>query len=163
MSVNFNTYGVRADRMNIADLEVGQTLIRVIRPEAYDRRTDVRTEEYKVKKILKTRLVVELNGKEVRLIVDQNKWSLRNGDVTDVIEGTSDSYSRVPFNLATVGEPVIEKIIEDRAVAVAARKARESASQAVKVIASSMEPTLESVEKAIEALTALRDQMKSER
>src|SRR5205085_1023535 len=99
MSINFNAYGIKSSNMNIRNLEVGQKVIRIIRPERYDSLKAIRTVEYIITKVLKTRLVLETTEKreipslpgqfttakhEVRLLVDQSSWKSveRRGEVS---------------------------------------------------------------------------------
>lgn len=171
MSTNFNTYnGIKAQRMNIADLEVGQTLVRLIRPkDHWDKTSEIRTTEYTVKKVLKTRLVLESKEPygtqqkihELRLVVEQSKWSIRAGEVTTAAEGTSNSYNRTSYEFATVDEPAIQQLIDARAASVAAHRVETNAKNAIAEIARNLGHDLESIDKTIEALTALRNQMAS--
>lgn len=172
MSVNFNTFnGIKSERMNIDELSVGQTLVRIIRPSnGWDKTSSIRTAEYTVKKILKTRLVLESvlpQGHaqvkhEVRLIVDTKSWSLRNGEITDTAEGTTGSYSRTQYEFATAGDLVIEELISRREQIIKEAKVEAEAKAAIKEIADKLYYNLESVDAAIEALTALREQMAAE-
>ena len=165
MSINFNAYGFKSNDMNIADLEVGQTLIRVIRPRHYDSYEEVRTVEYTITKVLKTRVVVEPTdnpeGKgELRLLTDQSKWSFRLGQVKTDVEGSTQGYSRPAYEFATTDEQeLIDQIIAHRAAQVAEKKVRNEAAATVRQIASTMHPTIESIDETIAALQALRAQM----
>ncbi|UAJ16143.1 hypothetical protein SEA_TINYMINY_52 [Microbacterium phage TinyMiny] len=172
MSVNFNTYnGIKSERMHRDQLVVGQTLVRLVRPTSgWDKTTPIRTVEYTIKKILKTRLVLESvlpQGHaqvkhELRLLIENSSWSLRNGEITDKSEGNASSYSRTHYEFATAGDPAIEELIAARAEIIAEEKVKTEASNAVREIAATLHPNLESIDAAIEALTALRNQMAAE-
>lgn len=124
MSTNFNIYQANTKRvaMNVADLEVGQTLVRIFRPRQHFGTTigDFKTAEYKVKAILKTRLVLEavdagVNGSkvELRMLLENSRYSSwRNGEVKTDREGGTSSYSRKPYEFATAGDPIIEELRE---------------------------------------------------
>lgn len=165
MSINFNAHGYKTNDMNIKDLEVGQKLIRVIRPLRYDSYDEVRTAEYTITKILKTRVVVATvdGGKELRLLTKQGKWEYRTGDVKTDIEGSTQGWSRPAYEFATEDETdLIARIIADRAAVVAAKKVKDAARAKVREIAGQLHPNLASVDAAIEALTALRAQLAGE-
>lgn len=178
MAINFNAYGIKSNDMNIKNLEVGQKLIRIYRPQRFDSLEVIKTEEYVITKVLKTRLVVEtVQGKLIpslpgqrgpkqtlRLLVDQSSWKSaeRRGDVSATLEGTSDSYNRQAVEFATVDEqPLIDQITAQRAEIVEAKKIKNDAAMAVRKIASEMHPDLESVEAAIQALQALADTLRA--
>lgn len=166
MSINFNLYGDQAKgtkRMNIADLEVGQTLIRIFRPRQHFGTVlgEFKTAEYTVKKVLKTRLVLEPTdnpSKELRLLVETTKWSIRVGDVKTDIEGKSQSWNREPFEFATEDETeLIESIRKHHADAKAEQETKNAAKAAVADIRRNLDyPSIEKIDAAIEALQALR-------
>ena len=172
MSVNFNLYGDQAigvKRMNIADLEVGQTLIRLFRPRNHwgVNLGEFRTAEYTVKKVLKTRLVLEPTdnpSNELRLLVDQKKWSIRCGDVTTDREGNSQSYSRDSYEFATADETeLIESIRKHYADAKAELEERNALKTAIAEVRHELDGNadLAKIDAAIEALTKLRERMTS--
>ncbi len=165
MSINFNAFGFKTPDMNIKDLEVGQKLIRIIRPRHYDSYDEVRTAEYTITKILKTRVVVAPvdGGKELRLLTEQSKGSLRTGNVKTDIEGSTQGWNRTSYEFATEDETeLIAQIIARRAAQVAEKKVKDAARAKVREIAGQLHPNLASVDAAIEALTALRAQLAGE-
>lgn len=165
MSINFNAYGIKSNDMNIKDLEVGQKLIRIIRPRHFDSYEEVRTAEYTITKILKTRVVVAPvdGGKELRLLTEQGKWSMRTGDVKTDIEGSTRDWNRTSYEFATEDEAeLIAQIIAARDAQVAEKRVKDAARAKVREIAGQLHPNLDSVDAAIEALTALRAQLAGE-
>ena len=164
MAINFNAYGFKSNDMNIATLEVGQKLIRVIRPRHYDSFDEVRTAEYTITKVLKTRVVVaDESGKELRLLTEQSQWSSRKGDVKTDVEGSTQGWNRASYEFATEDEAdLIAEIIAHRAAQVAEKRVKAEAAATVRQIASTLHPDLASVEAAIVALQALAAQMKGE-
>ncbi len=163
MSINFNSF--KTNDMNINDLEVGQKLVRIMRPRHYDSYEEVRTAEYTITKILKTRVVVAPvdGGKELRLLTEQSKWSTRTGNVKTDIEGSTQGWNRTSYEFATEDETeLIAQIIARRAAQVAEKKVKDAARAKVREIAGQLHPNLASVDAAIEALTALRAQLAGE-
>jgi hypothetical protein len=164
--INFNAYGFKSQDMTSDRLEVGQKLIRIMRPRRYESYDEITTAEYTIVKILKTRVVVEPTenpASQLRLIVDQRKWSIRQNEVTTDIEGSRDGWNRPSYEFATEDEAeLIAQIIEHRAAQVRELKVRNEAAATVRQIASTLHPNLESVEAAIVALQALAAQMKGE-
>ncbi len=165
MSINFNAYGFKSNDMNMNDLEVGQKLVRILRPRYYNSYDEVRTADYKIVKILKTRVVVAPvdGGSELRLLTEQGKWAFRPGTVKTDIEGSTKDWNRVSYEFATEDEAeLIAQIIAKRAEEVAEKRTKDAAKAAVADIARQLHPELESIDKAIAALTALRTQMAGE-
>jgi len=177
MATNFSIYNTRTERLNVADLEVGQTLIRVNRPESrFGTLTGkFSTEEYTVVKVLKTRLVLEskevrpalrpgLEPKkhEIRLLVESSKWSIRNGEVTATKEGDSGHYNVTSYDFATVDEPVIEQLRNDYEERMQAQKIKNEARAAIDAIKGQLHPNLDSVLEAMSALGALADVLRAE-
>ena len=164
MAINFNAYGFKSNDMNIANLEVGQKLIRVIRPSRYDSYDAVRTADYTITKILKTRVVVaDEKGNELRLLTEQSKWSSRIGDVKTDIEGSTQGWNRASYEFATEDEAeLIAQIVAHRAAQLEERRVKNEAAASVREVASQLHPNLESIEAAIVKLQALAAQMKGE-
>ena len=165
MSINFNAYGFKTNDMNMNDLEVGQKLVRIIRPRYYDSYYEVRTAEYTIVKILKTRVVVAPvdGGSELRLLTEQGKWAFRPGTVKTDIEGSTQGWNQASYEFATEDEAeLIAQIIAHRAAQVAEKKVKDAARAKVREIAGQLHPDLASVDAAIEALTALRAQLAGE-
>ena len=168
MSINFNAYGIKSNDMSIDDLEVGQTLIRILRPKHYDSMTPIKTVEYTIVKVLKTRLVVESTdnpSRQLRLIVDQKKWSFRNNMVTTDIEGNTSSWNREPFEFATEDEqPLIDEIIAHRNERIAEAVEKNELIEAIAQVRHELHgnPDLAKVDAAIAALTKLRAKFAAE-
>jgi hypothetical protein len=166
MSINFNFYGVKTNDMNIADLIEGQTITRIYTPTTHwgDLSGEFRTEDYTVVKVLKTRLVLErqADGTELRMIVDQKKWSIRSGEVTTDREGNSQGYGRTAIQLATEDEPVIEQMRQHWNSRVQEQKDQREAQAAIAAIKDNLKyADLEHVEAAIQALQVLADNLRA--
>lgn len=165
MSINFTAYGIKSSDMNAKDLEVGQTLIRIIRPR--DEYSEYKVELYTVKKILKTRLVMEAvepdvrgNKHELRLIVETSSWSIRTGAITTKREGDRDNYRAPEFEFATLDESaLVDNLVQERKNQLAKRRAVNEARGTIREISAKINPSVVSLDEAIEALTALRDQI----
>lgn len=170
MTTNFRFTSPEAnatDNMMASDLEVGQKLIRVITPSYSfgDISGTFRTVEYEVKKVLKTRVVLEPTGakaQSLRLIVESGKWAFRGDRVTTTQEGSSDNYRREEYKFATVGDPVIEVMRKHFEGQLKEQETKRAARAAIDKIKGSMHYDLESVEETIKALQELADQMRGE-
>lgn len=178
MTTNFRFTSPEAnatDNMMASDLEVGQKLIRVITPSYSfgDISGTFRTVEYEVKKVLKTRVVLEptealstnvgkVKAQSLRLIVESGKWAFRGDRVTTAQEGTSDNYRREEYKFATVGDPVIEVMRKHFEGQLKEQETKRAARAAIDKIKGSMHYDLESVEETIKALQELADQMRGE-
>ena len=169
MSINFNLYGDqvrKTERMSIHNLEVGQKVIRLHRPKIHFGTAlgEFKTSEYTVKKVLKTRLVLEsAQGVELRMLVETGSWSMRVGDIKTDQEGASDSWNRLPIELATEDEAeLIESIRKHYADEKQKQDDRNAAKVAVEAVRNDLGgyPSLDKVEAAIQALQALADQLR---
>jgi len=160
---NFTSHvnGQAYNNMNAADLSVGDKLVRIITPR-YGSVDSVRLVELTVKKVLKSRLVVETaKGVEYRLLLDTSKYSFRTGEVKNRLEGQSE-WNRESFDIATAGDPIIEAIVAAHEATAGKKRIRVAAGRAVAAIAQTRYPELAKVEAAIEALQALATQMKED-
>ena len=167
MSINFNAYGIKSNDMASTDLKVGQTLIRILRPQHYDSLTPIKTAEYTVVKVLKTRVVVEPTDnpdKQLRLVVDQRKWSIRPNMVTTDIEGSTQGWSRASYEFATEDESeLIAQMIANRDEQIAEKVEENELVEAIAQVRHELHgrANLAKVDAAIEALTKLRDRIAS--
>lgn len=168
MSINFNTYGTQAgkyERMSLSNLEVGQKIVRIYRPRYHFGTAlgEFRTANYTVKKVLKTRLVLEdENGKELRMLTEQGSWSLRLGEVKTDREGAANGWNREPIELATADETeLIASLAKHYADEKAAEEERKQLKQAIAEVRHELDGNadLAKIDAAIEALTKLRNRM----
>lgn len=164
MSINFRIYNsfgsTTPATMKSSDLEVGQKLVRLVEG-SYD--TSLHSKlECTVIKVLKTRLVIsDSRGRELRIVVKNDSWN--PNEVTDTLEGSSNSYHRTSVKLATMeDESYIDAIIATRADAVAKKNTLSAAQNAARAVSQVRYPELADVEAAIAALQALAEQMKAE-
>lgn len=163
MTANFATYGT-TERMLAGDLEEGQTLIRIFQPTVHWGTTlgKFSTLEYEVVKVLKTRLVLKSKDAakphEIRLVIDNKKWSIREGEITTIKEGSANDWNRTAYEFATVGDPIIEELRAKWEARAAEQEARNAAKEAVAEVRHALDgtPDLEKIDLAIEKLTALR-------
>jgi hypothetical protein len=151
---NFTQYPDIYRNMNVKDLEVGQTLLRL-----YEGRYDSMPHkiiEYKITKILKTRIVLadpNIPDNEVRILVNGAN-SYPAGEVQTKREGDTSFYDPA-YKFTTEDErPLLEKIVARRQKSVDFIKVKGTARAAV---ADYKEYDLESIDAAILALQALRD------
>lgn len=170
MSTNFYTHNRKNVAMNVKDLEVGQTLVRIYRPKMHwgTPLGEFKTAEYKVKAILKTRLVLEsvevgeVLGKkhQLRMLLETSKYSTWiAGNVKTDREGDTHSWSREPIELATADDPVIEELREHYTQVKQEHEDRNAAKAAVDEVRQILDgtPNLEKVESAIQALQVIAD------
>lgn len=164
MSINFRIYNsfssTNPDSMKASDIQVGQKLVCLVEGR-YENQTHSKI-ECTVVKLLKTRLVIsDSRGRELRLIIRSDKWS--PSEVTDTLEGNSNSYNRASVKLATIeDESFIDAIVEARAEAVAKKSTLANAQNAARAVSQVRYPELADVEAAVEALQVLAEQMKAE-
>jgi hypothetical protein len=154
--INFSIHNGPSADMNVANLEVGQTLVRLIEGNEYN---PFRKADYTITKLLKSRLVVQDDeGREIRIIVQNN---YRAGEVTTTKEGEANNWRATAWKFATKNdEHVVDAAIQRRAEVLAAKEVKNQAWIAIKEITGSMHPTVESVEAAIEKLQALATSLK---
>ena len=176
MATNFNVYNPRTVRINVEDLEVGQTLVRIVRPKSHFGTISgsFSTTEYIVKKVLKTRVVLESKDAivhrhgqepqkhEVRLVVETGKWSVRVGELKNIAEGQGNSYNPAEYNFATHDDPIIEQLRTEYAARAQEQKIKADARVAIDKITGKLHPDLESVLEAMSALGALADVLRAE-
>ena len=160
--INFRIYSsnTKYADMNIKNLEVGQTLYRLVEDRYNVTASKIVT--YTISKILKTRLVlVNENGEELRLLVENSKYSsYRNGDVTDTREGTSDNYRRTSYRFATEDDKgILEGMVSASARETERKHNRIDARNKVQAFS---DRNLESIEAAIQALQVLADDLRTE-
>lgn len=173
MSVNFQTYGEESkgvSSMNSEDLRVGQVIIRIFRPRQHfgAQLGEMKTVEYVIVKILKTRLVVEPldnPSRSLRIIINQKDKLFGRGDVTNRAEGSNDTWNHDTFDFATEDEEElivkIEKRYADQKIKsekVAARK--DAFARARRDLG--WEPDLETLDGVISSLKSIRDEMAAE-
>ena len=158
MSSNFTIYGRKADPMNIADLEVGQTLV-----EAEFGRGVWRETKWTIAKLLKTRLVLTSTYNRhtregvvaqvvtKRMLVTQDKyWDDACGRVQTNAEGDG-TYARQTY-LWTENDPALAELRDEYRAAAILQTAKNKAHAATSVLRGGL--TIEAAHEAIVALEA---------
>lgn len=163
MSTNtYSHYGISAksNRMNTADLTVGQILVRRNQSRYTD---DVDYTNWVIVKILKNRLVIRREGaadaaRDVRIIVKNSKsYPYSNGEVENGYEGMS-QWDRNSYHLFTQDDEQLAEY-KQRDEATIIRVAAEAKSKAAIAILNEhplYAPTLDELEKAIALLNEHR-------
>lgn len=178
MTTNFRRYGEnnKSIAMRAEDLSVGEVVVHLHTPKYHfgDIMGKFETTKYIVKKVLKTRVVLESQDAilrrhgeepkkhEVRLLVENSKYTIRAGEVTGTIEGTSDNWRRDSFDIATEGDPIIEQQRKYWTEKLEDQKIKREAKAAIDKIKGNLNPDLESVLEAMSALGALADTLRAE-
>lgn len=154
MATNYR-YGVNnqgRELLKVQDLTVGQELIRA----DWNYMTGQWRETiFTVKKVLKTRLVIEVkraDGFDVEcrvLVTNDPTWASRHGEVQTRIEGQSE-WDRNSYFLFTTDDPTLAELREDFKVREAARVAKIAAREALETF--KRELSVENAEATIAAL-----------
>ena len=142
-----NNHSMWAERMLAADLSVGQTLVKINYSTGFSRYSTVRVSEYKIVKIMKSRIILQLmtGGPEKAVRVN------RDGEVTRNLVGqTNNSYQEI-WNLATQDDPKLLQALahnDDVAITLEAKNAAERAAA-----------NLNDADTIAQAIVALRKQL----
>jgi hypothetical protein len=180
MTTNFRRYEeanstIKSQPMHIDDLVSGQVVVQIHTPQNHygDVIGRFQTVNYIVKKVLKTRVVLESQDAilrrhgeeprkhEVRLIVENSKWTIRAGQVTTTIEGEANNWHRTEFKIATEGDPIIEEERKHWTKKLEEQKIKSEAKSAIEKIKNQLNPSLDSVLEAMSALGALADTLRA--
>jgi len=169
MTTNFRIYGKNLQPMMAQDLTVGQKLTHIVTPEnSYGAMVGkFALETVTVVKILKTRLVLATeNGRQVRLLIESSKWTIRQGEITGTIEGTSENWRREEYRLATQDDPIAQQMEDDYKERYQEQQDRRAAKEAVAKVRQTLDvntTNLETIEEAIQALQVVADGLRAKR